>query len=29
MHTYLRRCYATLGVTDAETSVLFTAHRIE
>jgi len=25
MHTYLRRCDATLGVTDAETSLLLTA----
>ena len=25
MHTYLRRCYATLGATEAETSLLLTA----
>jgi len=26
MHTYLRRCYATLGVTGFETSLLLTAY---
>jgi len=26
---YLRRCYVTLGVTDAETSLLLTAYCIE
>jgi len=25
MHTYLQRCYATLGATDAKTSLLLTA----
>jgi len=29
MHTYLRRYYATLGATDAETSLLLTAYFIE
>jgi len=29
MHTYLRSCYATLGATGTETSLLSTAHSIE
>jgi len=29
MHTYLRRCYVTLGTTGAETSLLLTAYCIE
>jgi len=29
MHTYLRRCYATLGATGVETLVLLTAYYIE
>jgi len=29
MHTYLRRSFATLGATGAETSLLLTAYYIE
>jgi len=29
MDTYLQRCYATLGATGAETSLLLTAYFIE
>jgi len=29
MHTYLRRCFAALGATGVETSLLLTAYYIE